>query len=83
MNTTTCTITAYELRCEPETLLRAIETQCEILLDSGRCFATAVTYGFKDEPTRIARLQTLLELEVESETLTAEQVLDLALEAYL
>jgi hypothetical protein len=80
---TSATVTAYELRCEPETLLRAIETQCEILLDSGRCFATAVTYPFKDEPTRIDRLTTSLLLEVESETLTAEQVLDLALEAYL
>jgi len=80
---TTVTVTALELRCEPEELLRAVETNCKVLLESGRCFATSVEYLYKEESTRIGRLSAPLILEVESETLSAEFVLDSALEQFL
>jgi len=83
MTITTCTTSALELRCEPKQLLRAIETQCEILLDAGRCSATAVEYHFEDFGNRLDRLRCILTLEVQSETLTAAAVLDSALEQFL
>lgn len=80
---TTVTVTALELRSEPENLLRAVETKCDILLSSGLCFATSVEYLFAEATTRIERLRTPLVLEVESDTLSAESVLDSALEEFL
>lgn len=83
MTTTTCTVSALELRCEPEQLRRAVEVQCDIMLDAGRCSATALEYCFEDFGNRLDRLRCTLTLEVESETLTASALIDSALESFL
>ena len=81
---TKATVTALELRCEPEDLLRAVEKQIESIWESGnRDIALSFDYRFDDFRERLDRLRTNLTLTVVSPTLTASSVLDSALEQFL